>query len=413
MRADRYARHALIDGFSQQALAAMRLAVVGAGAIGNEVVKNLALLGVGMIDVIDFDRVEVHNLTRSVLLRESDVGTSKALAVARRAAELDPSIRVRGIDADLTTALGPADVARYDGLICAVDNFEARIRASQLCRIAGRTLVNAAIDHRHASVERYPFGASRACACFECHLPDSAYQRIAQRYACGGLRRALMVERKVPTTTITASLAGAQAVSLALFADDGGAGRGNGRSDARDEPVVATRLFIDSRRGLATTTRLARHDGCIGCSGQPDAIRVVARAGGLAQTLARLGVADDEPVLLSDALIVERRCAACGAVDRARVGERAADHDDTLMHCDRCGRQAMRIDIRDRFEARELQALGVGESGGDDRGRERGSACQGDGGPLFAHGLRGPRWASVPSHGLVVDLGAASAGPGD
>ena len=85
-RVDRYARHNLIDWFSQPQLAASKVAVVGAGAIGNEVVKNLALLGVGRVDVFDFDQVKLHNLTRSVLLREADVGQAKAQAVARRAA---------------------------------------------------------------------------------------------------------------------------------------------------------------------------------------------------------------------------------------------------------------------------------------------------------------------------------------
>ena len=55
MPSDRYARHALIDWFSQDTLRAARIAVIGAGAVGNEVVKNLALLGVGHIDVFDFD----------------------------------------------------------------------------------------------------------------------------------------------------------------------------------------------------------------------------------------------------------------------------------------------------------------------------------------------------------------------
>ena len=87
---DRYARHRAIEGFSQEELQASRVAVIGAGAIGNEVVKNLCLLGVGAIDVYDFDTVELHNLTRSVLLREADIGRGKAASVARRAAELDP-----------------------------------------------------------------------------------------------------------------------------------------------------------------------------------------------------------------------------------------------------------------------------------------------------------------------------------
>ena len=105
--ADRYARHRAIAGFSQESLQASRFAVIGAGAIGNEVVKNLCLLGVGAVDVYDFDTVELHNLTRSVLLREADVGTGKATAVARRAREMDPAVTVRAVTVENTRLTSP------------------------------------------------------------------------------------------------------------------------------------------------------------------------------------------------------------------------------------------------------------------------------------------------------------------
>ena len=93
-------RQQALEGLAAERLAGLHVVVVGAGAIGNEVVKNLALMGVGRIDVCDFDRVELHNLTRSIFLREADVGRSKAAAVAERAAEVDPNVRVRAVEGD-------------------------------------------------------------------------------------------------------------------------------------------------------------------------------------------------------------------------------------------------------------------------------------------------------------------------
>ena len=55
--------------------------VIGAGALGNEVIKNLALMGVGNIFIIDFDKIEAANLSCSVLFRESDNNRSKAEVV--------------------------------------------------------------------------------------------------------------------------------------------------------------------------------------------------------------------------------------------------------------------------------------------------------------------------------------------
>src|SRR6185436_1639963 len=84
---DRYARHRLIEGWDQERLAAARVLVAGAGAIGNEVIKLLALLGVGNILIVDFDHIEISNLTRSMLFRDADIGKSKALVAAERARE--------------------------------------------------------------------------------------------------------------------------------------------------------------------------------------------------------------------------------------------------------------------------------------------------------------------------------------
>ena len=59
-----------------------KVLVIGAGALGNEVIKNLALMGVGYIFIVDFDKIEAANLSRSVLFREQDNNRSKAEVVA-------------------------------------------------------------------------------------------------------------------------------------------------------------------------------------------------------------------------------------------------------------------------------------------------------------------------------------------
>ena len=79
---DRYSRLKLIGWWDQQRLASARVLVVGAGALGNEVLKNLALVGIGHITLIDFDTIENSNLSRSVLFRAADSGKPKATVAA-------------------------------------------------------------------------------------------------------------------------------------------------------------------------------------------------------------------------------------------------------------------------------------------------------------------------------------------
>jgi molybdopterin/thiamine biosynthesis adenylyltransferase len=339
---DRYLRQQGIEGLAVERLQSMRVTVVGAGAVGNEVVKNLALMGVGAIDVHDFDRVEIHNLTRSVFLRESDVGAGKASSVVARAADVDANVRLRAFEGDAWRTLRLADLERRTVVICAVDNLEARMRLSQLCLLAGVDLVNAGIDARYASVEVFPFSAPEAPACFECHLPPSAYRKVAERYSCGWLRRAMLAEASVPTTAITASVAGALAVQAALRV-------------GAEPNAGARRILLDTRSGTGSAAALERNDACVGCAPLSPRPRRVASRGDWRRALTA-HAPETEAVLLSDPLIFGYACATCGTTPHAEacVGRRADEFDDRLMRCADCGQLAARVDIRAEATIAEL-----------------------------------------------------------
>jgi molybdopterin/thiamine biosynthesis adenylyltransferase len=348
-RTQRYRRHDLIDWFSQEQVSAARIAVIGAGAVGNEVVKNLALLGCGTIDVFDFDVVELHNLTRSVLLRESDAGRNKAEAVAERARDLDPHVTVHAVAGDFWDTLSLARLRGYDCAIAAVDNFEARLRLNQLCLIARVNLVNAGLDSRWAAVESFPFAASDDAACYECTLPESAYARVAERYSCGGLRRRAGLERRIPTTAVTASVAGALAASMALRL--GG-----------ETPRHAQRRLLDTIGGAGTSVGIERREGCPGCGAFARPPRIVRTRNRWSprrddQSVAGPGIVE-QPMRLSDPLIMGYECAACGPLEEAAryVNRRAAEFDDGIATCPKCAAPAVRIEIRDTFTVGELTA---------------------------------------------------------
>src|SRR3982751_4400810 len=91
---ERFSRFGLIAWWDQKKLSAARVLVIGAGALGNEIIKNLALLGVGNILIADMDRIENSNLSRSVLYRASDNGKLKADVAARAARDTYPDVTV-------------------------------------------------------------------------------------------------------------------------------------------------------------------------------------------------------------------------------------------------------------------------------------------------------------------------------
>jgi molybdopterin/thiamine biosynthesis adenylyltransferase len=340
---ERYSRHGLIDWFSQDRVQSARFAVIGAGAIGNEVIKNLALLGAGRISIHDFDRIERHNLTRSVLFRENDIGRTKAEVAAARARELDPAVDARAIPGDFWTTLGFDTLRATDCVIGCVDNFEARIRLSRLCHLAGVNLIDVAIDTRHACVEVFPFAVDNACACYECTLPAGVYTRIAQRYSCAGLRRLGLLERQTPTTILTSSLAGALAVSAVMRLLHG------------TEAGPARRIMADTV-GQQSSVPLRRSDICPGCGDLFGAVHIVKAD----PVIARPNLPIDPGFVLrfSDAMISRAQCMACGH-DIDGGGTRqlrlARAHDERLGVCPACGGE-MVVEVRDQFSLAELAA---------------------------------------------------------
>ena len=108
---DRFARLRLISWWDQQRLSAAKFLVIGAGALGNEILKNLALLGVGNVVVADRDRIENSNLSRSVLFRGEDCGLSKADVAAARAREIYPGMRVQPLTSTSSTTWARASTA--------------------------------------------------------------------------------------------------------------------------------------------------------------------------------------------------------------------------------------------------------------------------------------------------------------
>src|SRR5262245_5958720 len=122
---DRYQRLRLIRWWDQEKLSRASVLVFGAGALGSEVVKNLALLGIGNITIADFDRIETTNLTRSVLFRSGDVGRWKAEVLASRAKEMNPDCNVSALCCDARYDIGLAFLKTMDVVFGCLDNREA------------------------------------------------------------------------------------------------------------------------------------------------------------------------------------------------------------------------------------------------------------------------------------------------
>ena len=202
----------LLSWWDADRIAAARVLVVGAGALGNEVIKNLALLGVGHLAIVDFDAIEYGNLSRSVLFRPGDVGENKAEVAAAMAREINPNCEVRAYRGDIVYDLGLGLLGSMDVFVGCLDNRVARLYLNRYAHRLGKTWINGGILNLAGSLDVFRPGVS----CYECGLRPREWDVIRQRMGCSDVAKRNANEGRIPTTPISASIIGAMQAQEAL-----------------------------------------------------------------------------------------------------------------------------------------------------------------------------------------------------
>jgi hypothetical protein len=214
-------------------LAHCRVAVVGAGRVGGEVIRNLGLMGAGHVEVFDRDRQVAEALRHRYVVHEGDFWDHLTLE------------RLRSFDFAVGT----------------IEDDTARRRLNQKCLVANVNLLQVWTDDDVAVVGAYPFGALDDCACYECEV-----ERDAVPMPIASLR--LTVDDSQPATpagthVTTSSIAGALAAALLSRIAAGSHGR------------VARRASIDATSGAGRSFELRRDPDCPRCSGLVRPVAIV------------------------------------------------------------------------------------------------------------------------------------------
>jgi len=208
LREDRFSRLRLIPWWDQAKIANCRLLVIGAGALGNEILKNAALLGFQNVVVLDLDRIEESNLSRTVLYRETDIGEFKALVAARSYLSLAPNANVQGLAGNVLKDCGLGLFEWSDVIIAGLDNREARLWINRSAWKVNRPWIDGAIEGINGLVRVFLPGTP---PCYECTLGEVDWALLEKRLSCNLLALDPAPEGKVPTTpTISSIIAGIQ-----------------------------------------------------------------------------------------------------------------------------------------------------------------------------------------------------------
>jgi len=255
-------RQERISWWDQNKLLGAQVLVVGAGALGNEVLKNMALLGVGRVLVIDFDTIEDSNLSRTVLFRTDDAkdGATKAQVAALRAKELNPHPEsiVRPIHGDVVWDLGAGVYRHVDIVLGCLDNLEARLAVNLNCWRSNTPWIDGAIWELSGSVAVYDASPERAC--YECSMTEEHYEQAKVRYSCTNETVKTHIRKGYEPTTQTTSavIAALQTQEMVKLL--------HGLNSFPGRRLVfngADHFYVDGERAPMATIELAQNPSCL------------------------------------------------------------------------------------------------------------------------------------------------------
>lgn len=203
-----------LSWFKQKKVSSAHVMVVGCGALGNEVIKNLALFGVGNLVLVDFDEVEYSNLTRSILFTSDDASTNryKVEAAAESIKKINPNINVTTIVGDISHNVGLGLIRKMNVVVGCLDNRWARYTLNRLCMRAGVPWVDGGINALEGVAKVFIPGKN----CYACTLEPSALTELKKHTSCAVAIKRNIESGRVPTTPVVASIIGAVQVQEAM-----------------------------------------------------------------------------------------------------------------------------------------------------------------------------------------------------
>jgi len=327
---DRNARLALLEGWWDRAVVhGARVGVIGAGALGNEILKNLALLDFRSVLVVDRDVVERTNLSRSVLFRPRHEGMPKVAAAADSLADLNPDLAVTAVHADAMHELGLGHLRELDVIIAGLDSRSVRWWLNRAARALGVPWVEGATQgpHGHAVAFLPDVGP-----CYECSFTAQDWRAMDQVASCRQLAVDAAARGRVATSPTVASMVAAAQVHLAMDVLHRRRHVVGGRSLLFN--LQAPDLMISGRRENPECEAHYRYGTVVGSP-----LRAATATVGALLDRAAPEVGEPATVELRWDTVWDLRCAACGAVTPMRRPRGLVRHSEAS--CPACGAERM------------------------------------------------------------------------
>ncbi len=212
---DRYDRQRRISWIDMDGISSSKVLVVGAGALGNETVKNLVLSGFRDITLIDMDDIVTSNLSRCLFFRDSDVKKGmKADIVADRAKSLSPNVEVKPI----VGKVQDLEDWNFDIILGCMDNISARLHVNSHACYHKIPYVDGATDGMNGKLHVVLPGTP----CIQCTMNRSHVREMEKRFTCTGNSSTYVphLASDITTTAVVSGMQVREAMKIASKRED-------------------------------------------------------------------------------------------------------------------------------------------------------------------------------------------------
>lgn len=162
----------------QEKLLQAKILVIGAGGLGSSALQYLACAGIGLIGIIDDDKVEISNLQRQIIHNFDNLGQEKILSAKEKLQKLAPHLTVNLINQRANYDLLSKEVNNYDIIMDCTDNFPTRFIINQVCFQQKKPLIFGAVKGFCGQLSVFKsYLENQPCyACFNPNIVDENFQ---------------------------------------------------------------------------------------------------------------------------------------------------------------------------------------------------------------------------------------------
>lgn len=159
-----YSRQMLMEEIGyvgQEKIKSAKVLVIGAGGLGCPALQYLSSCGVGTIGIIDFDKIEFHNLHRQILYNIQDVGKQKSIIAKEKLSTNYPYLEFIAFDEVLNEENAETIINDFDVVVDGTDNFPTRYLVNDTCVKLNKPLIYGSILKFEGQLAVFNFNGSK------------------------------------------------------------------------------------------------------------------------------------------------------------------------------------------------------------------------------------------------------------